>query len=90
MQTQSNFHLIGHFVGNTKETNISLSFSFKMTLHTSELRKDLAQSNLVVLRSEEMKKKSYQATGTAVLGEFPNGARNLTHSLISYDGFFLV
>jgi hypothetical protein len=56
MQTQSNFHLIGHFVGNTKETNISLSFSFKMTLHTSELRKDLAQSNLVVLRSEEMKK----------------------------------
>jgi hypothetical protein len=43
-------------VGNTKEIETSFLFSFKITLHASKLKKDLAQSNLVGLRSEEIKK----------------------------------
>jgi hypothetical protein len=74
-------------VGNTKETHTSFSFSFNITFHASEFKKDLAQSNLVGFRSEETKK-SYQTTGTGVLGELLSGAKNFAHSLISYAGLF--
>jgi hypothetical protein len=75
-------------VGNTKETHTSFSFSFNITFHASEFKKDLAQSNLVGFRSEETKK-SYQTTGTGVLGELLSGAKNFAHSLIPYAGLFL-
>jgi hypothetical protein len=38
------------------ETEASPSFSFKITLYASELKKDLAQSNLVGLSKEAIKK----------------------------------
>jgi hypothetical protein len=76
-------------VGNTKETETSFSFSFKITLHASKLKKDLAQSNLVGLRSEEIKK-ILPNNMNWVLGQFPSGAKNIAHSLILSAELFLV
>jgi hypothetical protein len=86
--TQFNFLLTGHFACRVKEMHVSPSFSFRITLQASELRKALAQSNLNVLRTEEMKNPC-QILGTGVRGNFPRGAKHLAHSLIPSADFFL-
>jgi hypothetical protein len=60
-----------------------------MTLQALELKKYLAQSNMVGLRSEEIKK-SCHTLGTGVLGELPSGAENFAQSLKPSAYLFLV
>jgi hypothetical protein len=59
-----------------------------MTLHASELRKLLAQSNLTGFSTNEIKKNSCQALGIRVPGELPGGAKYLAQSLIPSTDFF--